>query len=99
MLIPLNRPKQFLLAASCWLAAMVAFSSLAAELGALTNAAQLRATPSPLAARQLPVKLRAIATAFNPSSIFLQDDTGGTFINLLGEHPPLTPGDVLEVEG
>jgi len=66
----------------------------------LTNAAQLRALPAATAALQRPVKLRATITAFNPSSIFLQDESGGTFINL----PTMPPsgcavGDVLEVEG
>ncbi len=100
MLILLNRLKKILLVASCCLAAMVSLSgSVAAETSVLTNASQLRFLPSTLAALQLPVKLRATATAFNPSSIFLQDATGGTFINIQGEHPRLKPGDVLEVEG
>jgi len=65
----------------------------------LTNAAQLRALPPLAAARQLPVKLRATVTAANPSSIFLQDETGGTFINFPLTPPAIDPGTVLEVEG
>ena len=66
----------------------------------LTNAAQLRVLPAAAAARQQPVKLQATITAFNPSSIFLQDETGGTFINLPNIPPSgCAVGDVVEVEG
>ena len=74
--------------------------STARAADVLTNAAQLRTLPATTAAMQLPVKLRATITAFNPSSIFLQDESGGTFINF-----PIIPpsgcavGDVVEVEG
>lgn len=67
----------------------------------LTNIAQLRGLPLEIVKREIPVKLRATATAFSPSSIFLQDDTGGTYINLSVNPLPstLAPGDILEVEG
>jgi signal transduction histidine kinase len=100
MLRLLKHRKKALLAASCWLVAIGLLSpTRAADTVVLTNAAQLRSIPSAVAAGQLPVQLRATATAFNPSSIFLQDATGGTFINLQGEHPPIMPGDVVEVQG
>ena len=65
----------------------------------LTNAAQLRTIPAIEAARQLPVKLRGVVTAVTPRAIFLQDATGGTFINIVNDNPEAGPGDVLEVEG
>lgn len=65
----------------------------------ITNAAQLRAVPPGLAAQQLPVRLHVIVTAFNPSSAFIQDETGGTFINFPSPLPALSVGDYVEVEG
>ena len=74
--------------------------SLATSAGeTLTNAAQLRALPATLAVRLLPVKLRATVTAFNPSSVFIQDETGGTFLNFTTVPSGLSIGDVVEVEG
>jgi signal transduction histidine kinase len=70
-----------------------------ASEGVLTNAARLRALSAQEAARQLPVRLRATVTATNPSSIFLQDNTGGTFINVQPNITTVGAGDVLEVEG
>ena len=67
----------------------------------LTNAAQIRRLAPAEAEARLPVKLRGIVTAISPgSSIFLQDDTGGTFVRIVGQPPPAAaPGDLLEVEG
>jgi signal transduction histidine kinase len=104
MLMLLNRRHKIRIAALlAWAAGtMILTPALEAARAAgaeLTNAAQLRELPSTMAARQLPVKLRATVTAFNPSSIFLQDATGGTFINVQAEHEPLSPGDEIAVEG
>lgn len=81
-----------------WLALL---GSGAAPLSAqvITNAAQLRTVPPAVAAQQLPVRLHAVVTAFNPSSAFIQDATGGTFINLPSLQPALSVGDYIEVEG
>lgn len=69
--------------------------------GTLTNIAQLRALSPTAAAQQFPVQFRATVTAMNPPlSIFVQDATGGTFIN--GARPAfatLQSGDVLEITG
>src|SRR6185295_15529116 len=67
--------------------------------GVLTNAAQLRTLSPAEAARQMRVNLRAVVTAVNPSSIFIQDDTGGTFITVRSGAPTNAPGTVLEIEG
>jgi signal transduction histidine kinase len=68
---------------------------------AVTNAAQLRTLSFAEASSKVPVKLRATVTAFNMGrSVFLQDETGGTFINgIRPAYANLRPGDVVEVEG
>ncbi len=46
------------------------------------------------------MKLRAVVNATDPGrTIFVQDATGGTFINRSGAVTDVAPGDVLEVEG
>lgn len=69
---------------------------------AVTSAAVLRALSPAEAARRRPVKLRATVIGLNPSSpaVFLQDETGGTFVRVQGVWPTqVRPGDVLDVEG
>lgn len=99
MLPGLNSSRSQFLRPTVLLIALLGTMS-SATAAALTNTAQLRALPAATAALQLPVKLRATVTAFNPSSIFLQDDSGGTFINF-PTYPPsgCAVGDVLEIEG
>src|SRR4051812_62979 len=66
----------------------------------LTNAAQVRALSLAEAERKLPVKLRAVVTTLDPAhSVFLQDETGGTFLNKPGSATPFVSGDILEIEG
>jgi signal transduction histidine kinase len=68
----------------------------------LTQAAALRALSPMEAASRRPVKLRATVIGLNPLSpaIFLQDETGGTFVRQEGVWPEqVRLGDVLEVEG
>src|SRR5689334_16219951 len=67
----------------------------------LTNAAQLRTISSTEAASKIPVKIRAVVTAISPGrTIFLQDDTGGTFITQVkASFASTRPGDLIEVEG
>jgi hypothetical protein len=69
------------------------------EGAVLTNIAQVRQLSAVAAARQLQVKVRGVVTAFNPSSLFVQDDTGGTFVNFKSGAPTVPPGAVIEVEG
>jgi signal transduction histidine kinase len=67
----------------------------------LTNAAQIRQLTLDQAEAHQSVKLRGVVTAINPgSSIFLQDDTGGTFIRTIHKRfPAVVPGTWLEAEG
>lgn len=65
----------------------------------LTNAAQVRALPAALAEQRLPVRLHATVTGFNPSAAFIQDETGGTFLNFRTVPHGFTIGDVVDVEG
>jgi len=68
---------------------------------ALTNAAQLRALSPSDAAKQRPVRLHGVVTALNPGvSVFIQDDTGGTFLTHIGPKlRSLQPGDEVLAEG
>lgn len=66
----------------------------------LTTAHEVRALSPEEADQKRPVKLRATVNAIDPRrSIFIQDATGGTFINRQSEQWTVAPGDVLEVEG
>ncbi len=71
-----------------------------APAAVLTSAREVRALSPEEAKEQRPVKLRAVVNATDPGrTIFVQDATGGTFINRSGAVTDVTPGDVLEVEG
>lgn len=66
----------------------------------LTSAREIRALSAGQAAEQRPVRLRATVNAIDPGrSIFIQDATGGTFINRKPEQWAVQPGDVIEAEG
>lgn len=74
--------------------------SPAPPLAPLTTAREVRALSPEEAKEQRPVKLRAVVNATDPGrSIFIQDATGGTFINRKTELPQVAPGDAVEVEG
>lgn len=80
-----------------WLALGAPLGLIAAPL--ITNLAQLRAVPFSQATQQLPVRLSAIVTAFNPNSVFIQDATGGSFLSYPNAQTVLAIGDYVEVEG
>ena len=66
----------------------------------LTNAAQIRALSHEEAGKKLPVKLRATVTTVDPvHSIFIEDETGGTFLNIHPAEKSVASGDILEIEG
>ncbi len=68
----------------------------------LTNAGQLRALSATEAAEKHPVRLRGVVTASNPGvSVFIQDETGGTFISQTPRQimDSLQPGDEVLVVG
>ena len=66
----------------------------------LRTAAEVLALPPPVAITHLPVVLRGIVTAAEPDwggKFFVQDETGGIFVNSAGRQPLV--GDVVEVTG
>jgi hypothetical protein len=70
---------------------------------ALTEVREIRRLSADEAARALPVRLKGIVTYYhflpewNP--LFVQDGTGGIYVELGAADPHLDPGDVVEVEG
>jgi signal transduction histidine kinase len=75
---------------------------LAGRAQVLTNCAQLRALAPEAARQELPVQLRAVVTVIGgdlSATIFIQDETGGSF--LAGTRNPrgLEPGSWIEVTG
>src|SRR5258708_4771753 len=97
--------RRFAWIAACLLAAQIiaAFFSppeLRAEEG-LTNCADILALPAGRAGAGLPVAITGVVTASEPTwngRFFIQDSTGGTFVELLGK-PALSPGDFVQVSG
>ena len=68
----------------------------------LTNAAQLRALTVEEARLEHPVKLRAVVTVIGgdlSATIFMQDETGGSFIAGTRSGRGLEPGSHIEVTG
>jgi signal transduction histidine kinase len=66
----------------------------------ITTARELRFLPPAEAARGLPVKLRGVVTAVDwRRTVFLQDETGGSFFGANPAGLALTPGHWIEVEG
>jgi signal transduction histidine kinase len=66
----------------------------------LTTARELRALPATEAARHYPVRLHAVVTLVEaPRTVFLRDDTGGSFIRWSREVPELHAGQRIVVEG
>jgi signal transduction histidine kinase len=68
--------------------------------GQLTRAIDIRALPLERAAAGEPVELRgAIGFIESPGTVFVQDDTGGTFFRTNSPLGALRVGDVVEVKG
>lgn len=68
----------------------------------LTNCAQLRALAPEQARQELPVQLRAVVTVIGgdlSSTIFIQDETGGSFLAGMRSGRGLEPGRHIEVTG
>lgn len=66
----------------------------------LTTARELRALPVGDAARKYPVRLRGVVTLnASEGTIFIQDDTGGTYIHAQKTGFTAEPGQQVEVEG
>jgi hypothetical protein len=71
------------------------------KLPTLTSCKQIRSLSREEAQRGYPVHLRAVVTYFDPVGLnwFLQDSTGGMFIQWSPEMPKVVVGDLLDVEG
>ena len=68
----------------------------------LTNAAQLRALSTETARKELPVRLRAVVNLIGldaGNTIFIQDETGGSFLSGIRSSRGLEPGSFIEVVG
>lgn len=73
----------------------------AAELTVLTTAIQIRSLTAKEANRNYPVRLRGVVTYFEPVSpmFFLQDASGGIWINWPLNSPRPAVGEVIELRG
>ncbi|HEV2696164.1 MAG TPA: hypothetical protein VG347_24970, partial [Verrucomicrobiae bacterium] len=79
-----------------------AFSLFAQPAGeVLRTAAAVRGLAVEEALEARPVHLRGTVTFFDENlySRFIQDDTAGIYIQASTNTPPLTPGQVVEVDG
>jgi signal transduction histidine kinase len=66
----------------------------------ITNARQLRLLDPRTAAEKVPVRLRAVVTALDWSrTVFVQDETGGTFFAFRNVGAGLESGDRIEITG
>ena len=67
----------------------------------LTRVSAVRELSADKAARKLPVRLRGVVTYYNPTlaDFFLQDDSGGIYIDQLKTPVNLRPGMTVEVSG
>jgi len=67
----------------------------------LTTVAQIRALPPSSVGKGVPVELRATLTYYQPADgiVFVQDATGGIFVQAPANAPPLHAGDVALIEG
>src|ERR1700742_1593065 len=67
----------------------------------LTNAADVLSLPVDQARKKLPVFVRGVVTAAEPTwrgHFFVQDETSGIFVENKADDPP-EPGDLFEVKG
>lgn len=74
---------------------------LPAAGGPLRDAASILSLNAEQAGERQQVSLRGVVTAAEPDwrgQFFVQDETGGIFVENLGHEPP-APGDVVQVEG
>src|SRR4051812_46526194 len=87
---------------AAFLCACVANAAIAQEAAApaLTTARALRELDPQEAKGERPVHLRATVTFVDAShTVFVQDDTGGTFIRGQASFSEMRPGMILEIDG
>src|SRR5208283_519170 len=67
----------------------------------LRTAGSVRRLSAREAERHIPVRLRGVVTFFDEAlfSRFIQDDTGGIYLDVSTNLPPLIPGQLVEIEG
>ncbi len=67
----------------------------------LHTAEQVRHLTAEQAAKHYPVRLRGVVTAFDQPLYyrFIQDETAGIYVGDPGNLEPLTPGELVEIEG
>jgi len=70
-----------------------------ATLPVLTQISQIRQLTRQQAARGYPVRIRAVVTYAAPGDLFVQDDTGGIWVNVTLIVPRLAAGQLVEIEG
>jgi signal transduction histidine kinase len=97
--LPARSASFFFISVQCLL---LAYGSCAHAAGPiLTNAADVISLPADEAARHLSALVHGVVTAADPTlkgRFFLQDATGGVFVDNADGHRP-EPGDVVEVSG
>ena len=76
-------------------------AQLPGRLATLTSSAQVRSLKPAQARRGYPIQFRAVVTYFDPLSpdLFVQDATGGIWINWSPKLPRPMVGDLLDVDG
>src|SRR5581483_5001122 len=72
-----------------------------AAIPVLTTVAQIRSLSHDEANRNYPVHVTAVVTYDHPIStdLFVQDNTGGIYVNTTGARPAMRAGDLLDIEG
>jgi signal transduction histidine kinase len=68
----------------------------------LTNAAAVHALAPEVASRNLPVRVEGVVTHFNQrvaDGLFLQDDTDGIYVRVVGQTVTVRAGDRVRIEG
>jgi len=84
---------------ACFLGVFALIAEGRGEL--LTNAAQVLALSAERAAQKIPVRVKGVVTAAEPTwdgKFFVQDETSGVFVGSRSNYRP-EPGDVVEVSG
>ncbi len=72
-----------------------------AKLPTLTSARQIQQLSRSEAAKGYPVRLRAVVTYYNPSTLdlFLHDSSGGIWVHVPQGAPAVKPGDLIDIQG
>lgn len=89
-----------------WLTCLLAVRLGAAELPTLTNCVSIKSLSVDGAAQKFPVRVRGIITSANydfgppgEADFFLQDETGGVYVEAIKPKSPVAVGDLVEVSG